>query len=187
MILFNNSKLTSRYSLPAIIQNIGQSITTNDEVDTTIINKVNDNAKEIEQSSSDYFIGSTNTFNVEDLAVRFGNYASFKIVLKRNLLNEVLNPVTCSEETQIVVEAVVNDHLINYKFINNSLSFEVSLLTKELTCSYQNVRGLDSKTSIFFNNFLVNFIKIICSTESWLLAGVFECELFPSNYKCDSD
>lgn len=53
---------------------------------------------------------------------------------------------------------------------------------------YQNVRGLRTKTSIFYKNILLNEYDVICITETWLLPAIFDLELFDSRYnvyRCD--
>lgn len=53
---------------------------------------------------------------------------------------------------------------------------------------YQNVRGLRTKTSIFFNNLLNCDSDFICLSETWLLPGILDSELFDSRYnvyRCD--
>ncbi|CAF4761859.1 unnamed protein product [Pieris macdunnoughi] len=47
-----------------------------------------------------------------------------------------------------------------------------------LNIFYQNVRGLRTKTSTFYRNVCVNNYDIICITETWLLEGISDSELF---------
>jgi hypothetical protein len=53
---------------------------------------------------------------------------------------------------------------------------------------YQNVRGLRTKTSIFFRNLMMHDFEIICLSETWLLPGIYDTELFDNRYniyRCD--
>lgn len=53
---------------------------------------------------------------------------------------------------------------------------------------YQNVRGLRTKTNIFFQNLVTNNYKIIALTETFLNSQVSTSELFPDSYnvfRCD--
>lgn len=45
--------------------------------------------------------GPSNSFNVEELKVRSGDYSSFKIVIKSDLLPEVLNPINWPEGVEV--------------------------------------------------------------------------------------
>lgn len=47
---------------------------------------------------------------------------------------------------------------------------------------YQNVRGLRTKTNIFFGNVLNNDFDIVCLSETWLVPGIFSAELFDPRY-----
>lgn len=47
---------------------------------------------------------------------------------------------------------------------------------------YQNVRGLRGKTGLFLRNLLLSDYDIICLSETWLLPGIFDSELFDSRY-----
>ena len=47
---------------------------------------------------------------------------------------------------------------------------------------YQNVRGLNTKSHIFYRNCSDAFFDIICISESWLSDGVRSSELFPPSY-----
>ncbi|CAF4761876.1 unnamed protein product [Pieris macdunnoughi] len=51
-----------------------------------------------------------------------------------------------------------------------------------LNIFYQNVRGLRTKTSTFYRNVCVNNYDIICITETWLLEGISDSELFDNRY-----
>ena len=59
---------------------------------------------------------------------------------------------------------------------------------KSLSIYYQNVRGLNTKTTSFYKSCCSSDFNIICITESWLGNSTFSAELFPSNYnvvRCD--
>lgn len=47
---------------------------------------------------------------------------------------------------------------------------------------YQNVRGLRTKASVFYRNVCANFYDIICLTETWLIEGITDSELFDDRY-----
>lgn len=47
---------------------------------------------------------------------------------------------------------------------------------------YQNVRGLKTKTNIFFSNMLTCEYDIIILCESWLADDVLDSELFSDRY-----
>lgn len=47
---------------------------------------------------------------------------------------------------------------------------------------YQNVRGLRTKTNILLRNVHLSSFDVIVLTETWLLDGIMNSELFPSNY-----
>lgn len=47
---------------------------------------------------------------------------------------------------------------------------------------YQNVRGLRTKTSTFFRNICLNSYDIVCLTETWLIEGINDSELFDDRY-----
>lgn len=51
-----------------------------------------------------------------------------------------------------------------------------------LNIYYQNARGLRTKTNIFLRNVYLNSYDIIAITESWLLDGIHDSELFDSRY-----
>ncbi|CAH2085474.1 unnamed protein product [Euphydryas editha] len=62
--------------------------------------------------------------------------------------------------------------------------------TKNLSVYYQNVRGLRTKTNIFFRNIIQVDYDIVCLTETWLLSGIYDQEIFDSRYRvyrCDRD
>lgn len=48
---------------------------------------------------------------------------------------------------------------------------------------YQNVRGLNSKSDVFYSNVVANEFDVILITESWLSPSVHSSELFDSRYK----
>uniref|UniRef100_A0A8D8Z7Y4 Endonuclease/exonuclease/phosphatase domain-containing protein n=1 Tax=Cacopsylla melanoneura TaxID=428564 RepID=A0A8D8Z7Y4_9HEMI len=52
-----------------------------------------------------------------------------------------------------------------------------------LEISYQNVRGLRSKTNNFYENILGQDQDIIAITESWLKDGIFDAEVIDSRYQ----
>ncbi|XP_045446631.1 uncharacterized protein LOC123654790 [Melitaea cinxia] len=57
-----------------------------------------------------------------------------------------------------------------------------------LSIYYQNVRGLRTKTNLFYNSLLLNDFDIICLSETWLLDSVSSSELFDYRYtvyRCD--
>lgn len=59
-----------------------------------------------------------------------------------------------------------------------------------LSVYYQNVRGLRSKTNVFFRNIMLVEFDVVCLTETWLLPGIYDSELFDSRYnvyRCDRD
>lgn len=41
---------------------------------------------------------------------------------------------------------------------------------------YQNVRGLRTKTAVFFRNVCSNSYDVICLTETWLMDGISDSE-----------
>lgn len=47
---------------------------------------------------------------------------------------------------------------------------------------YQNVRGLRTKTASFIRNVLVNSYDIVCITETWLVDGIHNSEIFDDRY-----
>ncbi|CAG5052934.1 unnamed protein product [Parnassius apollo] len=47
---------------------------------------------------------------------------------------------------------------------------------------YQNVRGLRSTTHEFYRNVAINNYDLISLTETWLLDGIFDAELFDDRY-----
>lgn len=47
---------------------------------------------------------------------------------------------------------------------------------------YQNVRGLRTKTSVFYRNVCLNCFDVICLTETWLIDGISDSELFDGRY-----
>ncbi|CAK1580211.1 unnamed protein product [Parnassius mnemosyne] len=51
-----------------------------------------------------------------------------------------------------------------------------------LSIYYQNVRGLRSKTTVFFRNLCMSTYDIIILTETWLFDGIFDSELFDDRY-----
>lgn len=51
-----------------------------------------------------------------------------------------------------------------------------------LSVYYQNVRGLRSKTTIFFRNLLNSDYDVVCLSETWLLPGIFDEEIFDPRY-----
>lgn len=61
---------------------------------------------------------------------------------------------------------------------------------KNVSVYYQNVRGLRTKTNFFFRNITLAEYDIVCLTETWLLPGIYDSELFDSRYnvyRCDRD
>lgn len=55
-------------------------------------------------------------------------------------------------------------------------------MVNTFSCFYQNVRGLRTKTKIFYNNLLNCNYDIVFLSETWLLPGIFDTELFDSRY-----
>lgn len=51
-----------------------------------------------------------------------------------------------------------------------------------LNIFYQNARGLRTKTKQFYRNILNSDYDIICISETWLLPGIYDAELFDSRY-----
>lgn len=51
-----------------------------------------------------------------------------------------------------------------------------------ITFYYQNVRGLRTKTSMFRRNISLNCYDVVCLTETWLIEGIRDCELFDDRY-----
>lgn len=47
---------------------------------------------------------------------------------------------------------------------------------------YQNVRGLRTKSSTFYRNITLNAYDIVCLTETWLIDGIRDSELFDDRY-----
>lgn len=47
---------------------------------------------------------------------------------------------------------------------------------------YQNVRGLRTKTNMFYRNLRLNSFDILCLTETWLMEGISDSELFDDRY-----
>lgn len=52
----------------------------------------------------------------------------------------------------------------------------------KVICYYQNVRGLRTKTSIFRRNLLLSNYSVIALTETWLVDGFSDSELFDDRY-----
>lgn len=52
----------------------------------------------------------------------------------------------------------------------------------KLNIYYQNVRGLRSKSTVFYRNVCLNSYHLIVLTETWLLDGVSNSELFDDRY-----
>lgn len=63
--------------------------------------------------------------------------------------------------------------MANASFLNNEYN--------ELVF-YQNVRGLKSKTHVFYENVLNSDYEVICLTETWLDDTVHSSELFPPSF-----
>ncbi|CAH2096644.1 unnamed protein product [Euphydryas editha] len=55
-------------------------------------------------------------------------------------------------------------------------------MANSLNIYYQNTQGLRTKTSTFKRNLTLNQFDIISLTETWLLDGVFDQELFDDRY-----
>lgn len=51
-----------------------------------------------------------------------------------------------------------------------------------MRCAYQNVRGLRTKSTEFFNNVASSKFDIIAISETWATESIFSSELFPSDY-----
>lgn len=56
------------------------------------------------------------------------------------------------------------------------------MATSNLSVYYQNTRGLRTKTHIFKRNLLLSLYDIVSLTETWLLEGVCDSELFDERY-----
>lgn len=56
------------------------------------------------------------------------------------------------------------------------------LTNRSLNVFYQNVRGLRTKTDIFYRNMVLNSFDIIVLTETWLLDGISSSEIFDDRY-----
>lgn len=56
------------------------------------------------------------------------------------------------------------------------------MASPDLNIYYQNTRGLRTKTHLFKRNLLLNSYDIISLTETWLLDGINDSELFDSRY-----
>lgn len=54
--------------------------------------------------------------------------------------------------------------------------------SKKIDIYYQNVRGLRTKTTTFYRNLCINNFNIIALTETWLLDGIYNAELFDDRY-----
>lgn len=63
-----------------------------------------------------------------------------------------------------------------------SASTQVGTSRRSLTVYYQNVRGLNTKVTDFFNAVASSNFSFIAVTETWLSAHVSNAELFPSAY-----
>lgn len=53
---------------------------------------------------------------------------------------------------------------------------------QSLTCYYQNVRGLRSKTNEIYKNICSNDFDVICLVETWLDGSIHDNEIFNDNY-----
>lgn len=47
---------------------------------------------------------------------------------------------------------------------------------------YQNVRGLRTKTGVFYRNICLSYYDVVCLTETWLTEGISNGELFDGRY-----
>ncbi|KAL4705380.1 hypothetical protein ACJJTC_016573 [Scirpophaga incertulas] len=56
-------------------------------------------------------------------------------------------------------------------------------MSHKLTILYQNVRGLRTKTTEFYNNLLLSNHDIILVTETWLNDGILDSELSDNRYE----
>lgn len=63
-----------------------------------------------------------------------------------------------------------------------NLIYIVTVYFDHLSCFYQNVRGLRTKTKIFQRNLVNCNYDVVCLSETWLLPGIFDAELFDSRY-----
>lgn len=61
-------------------------------------------------------------------------------------------------------------------------SVRINHVLKMLNIYYQNVRGLRTNTSCFYRNICLNSFDIISLTETWLLEGIKDSELFDNRY-----
>lgn len=52
----------------------------------------------------------------------------------------------------------------------------------KLLIYYQNVRGLRTKTEAFYRQLCVSSFDLIVLTETWLVDGISDCELFGDQY-----
>lgn len=52
----------------------------------------------------------------------------------------------------------------------------------KLNVYYQNARGMRTKTNIFYRNVCSNNYDIILLTETWLVDGIADSELFDCRY-----
>lgn len=56
------------------------------------------------------------------------------------------------------------------------------MIDRIIKCFYQNVRGLRSKTKTFYTNLIHSNYDIIFLSETWLLPGIFDAEIFDARY-----
>lgn len=54
----------------------------------------------------------------------------------------------------------------------------------EVTCCYQNVRGLRTKTHDFYTSVTSGAYNIVAVTETWLQSDILSSEIFPDTYVC---
>ena len=55
-------------------------------------------------------------------------------------------------------------------------------MANDLNILYQNVRGLRSKTNIFYRNLINIDCDMVCLSETWLNDSVFDYEVFDTRY-----
>lgn len=72
--------------------------------------------------------------------------------------------------------------ILRFRFALAIYSWLLMMATHGFNIYYQNTRGLRTKTHLFKRNLLLNSYDVISLSETWMLSGINDSELFDDRY-----
>ncbi|KAL4720459.1 hypothetical protein ACJJTC_011820 [Scirpophaga incertulas] len=113
-------------------------------------------------------------------ARKSGGFASRDIGMDGESKTIYINEHLTLKNKQLLNNCKAKSKDCNYKY---SKSIKRPYMSHKLTLLYQNVRGLRTKTTEFYNNLLLSNHDIILVTETWLNDGILDSELSDNRYE----